>query len=454
MDNSYIKILVVDDDPDILDLIADRLNAGGFTVLRAGNGVDALNVIRKEEPTIIFLDLQMPKMSGFDVLRAIKTEGLNVTVIVISAFGTIENAVKAMKEGAYDFIVKPFDPSHIEVVINKVLEREGLKREREYLSLELGERYRFVAGTNQNTIEIIQMAKRVADTKSTVLLLGESGTGKEIIARAIHQWSSRSKGPFIPVNCVALSEGLLESELFGHEKGAFTGAVQQKKGKIEMADGGTLFLDEIGDISPLLQAKLLRVLQDYEFERVGGTKFIKVDIRVIAATNRDLHKAISDGKFREDLFYRLNVVNLKMPPLRERMDDVAILAKHFVTRFSMEMKKDIKGISPETMEILTQYHWPGNIRELQNVIERGVVLCNGAMINPSDLPLAVSSKPFSAPVSKVNSGFHEAVKGFKKELIIDALNKNNGSQTMAAEYLKLQRTYLSRLIKLLDINLR
>lgn len=451
MDNSLIKILVVDDDPDILDLITDRLSAKGFSVIQANNGADALNVIRKEEPTIVFLDLQMPKVSGLDVLKTIKTEGLNATVVVISAFGTLENAVEAMKEGAYDFIVKPFEPSHIEVVINKVLEREGLKRDREYLSLELGERYRFVTGSDAKMTEIIEMAKRVADSKATVLLSGESGTGKEVIARALHQWSSRAKGPFIPINCVALSEGLLESELFGHEKGAFTGAIAQKKGKLELADGGTLFLDEIGDISPSLQAKLLRVLQDHEFERVGGTKFIRVDIRVIAATNRDLQKAISEGKFREDLFYRLNVVNLKMPPLRERIDDLPVLAEYFVNRFGKEMKKEVRKLSEEAMNILIHYHWPGNVRELQNVLERAVVLCNGAEIMARDLPLLACP---SSSTGMSDAGFHAAVKEFKKNLIAEVFKKNNGSQAKTAEALGLQRTYLARLIKLLDINLK
>ena len=448
MNNSLVKILVVDDDPDLLDLITDRLSANGFAVIRAANGLDALNAIKKEEPTIVFLDLQMPKMSGMDVLRTIKKEGINITVIVISAFGTIESAVEAIKEGAYDFIVKPFDPTHLEVVINKVLEREGLKSAKEYLSSQLGERYRFIIGNNPKMAEIVEMTKKVANSKSTVLLLGESGTGKEVIARSIHQWSDRAKGPFIPVNCVALSENLLESELFGHEKGAFTGAIQQKKGKLELADSGTLFLDEVGDISPSLQAKLLRVLQDHEFERVGGTKYIKVDIRVVAATNRDLNKAISDGKFREDLYYRLNVVNIKMPPLRDRTDDISILAEYFVNKFNIEMKKDVKKISSEAMNILLHYHWPGNIRELQNVIERGVVLCNGSTLLPEDLPLL----PSTAAQSMSELGFHNAVKEYKKTLIREALKRNSGSQAKTADYLDLQRTYLSRLLKELDIN--
>ncbi len=448
MNNSLVKILVVDDDPDLLDLITDRLSANGFAVIRAANGLDALNAIKKEEPTIVFLDLQMPKMSGMDVLRAIKKEGLNITVIVISAFGTIESAVEAIKEGAYDFIVKPFDPTHLEVVINKVLEREGLKCAKEYLSSQLGERYRFIIGNNPKMAEIVEMTKKVANSKSTVLLLGESGTGKEVIARSIHQWSDRAKGPFIPVNCVALSENLLESELFGHEKGAFTGAIQQKKGKLELADSGTLFLDEVGDISPSLQAKLLRVLQDHEFERVGGTRYIKVDIRVVAATNRDLNKAIAEGKFREDLYYRLNVVNIKMPVLRDRTDDVPVLAEYFVNKFSMEMKKDIKKISSEAMNILLQYHWPGNIRELQNVIERGVVLCNGSELMPEDLPLL----PSASVQPKPELGFHNAIKEYKRNLISEALKRNSGSQAKAADYLDLQRTYLSRLMKELDIN--
>lgn len=448
MNNSLVKILVVDDDPDLLDLITDRLSANGFAVIRAANGLDALNAIKKEEPTIVFLDLQMPKMSGMDVLRTIKKEGINITVIVISAFGTIESAVEAIKEGAYDFIVKPFDPTHLEVVINKVLEREGLKSAKEYLSSQLGERYRFIIGNNPKMAEIVEMTKKVANSKSTVLLLGESGTGKEVIARSIHQWSDRAKGPFIPVNCVALSENLLESELFGHEKGAFTGAIQQKKGKLELADSGTLFLDEVGDISPSLQAKLLRVLQDHEFERVGGTKYIKVDIRVVAATNRDLNKAIADGKFREDLYYRLNVVNIKMLALRDRIDDIPILAEYFVNKFNIEMKKDVKKISSEAMKILLQYHWPGNIRELQNVIERGVVLCNGSELMPEDLPLLPSAAVQSMP----ELGFHNAIKEYKKNLIREALKRNSGSQAKTADYLDLQRTYLSRLIKELDIN--
>lgn len=451
MSNSLVKILVVDDDPDLLELISDRLFANGFNVIKAANGIEALNAIKKEEPMIVFLDLQMPKMSGIDVLKTIKKEGINVTVIVISAFGTIESAVEAIKEGAYDFIVKPFDPTHLEVVINKVLEREGLKSAKEYLSSQIGERYRFIIGNNPKMAEIVEMGKKVANSKSTVLLLGESGTGKEVIARSIHQWSDRTKGPFIPVNCVALSENLLESELFGHEKGAFTGAIQQKKGKLELADSGTLFLDEVGDISPSLQAKLLRVLQDHEFERVGGTKYIKVDIRVVAATNRDLNKAIADGKFREDLYYRLNVVNIKMPALRDRSDDIPILAGYFVNKFSIEMKKDVKKISNEAMNILLQYHWPGNIRELQNVIERGVVLCNGKELLPEDLPLL--PQPASAIQTMPSANFHDSVKEFKKQLIREALKKNQGSQAKAADLLDLQRTYLSRLIKELDINL-
>ena len=450
MRNPRCRILVVDDDPDILDLLSDRLRLMRFEVACASDGQEALDFLRQDPPPLTILDLQLPRLSGLEVLQAIRREGLETTAIVITAWGTPERAVEAMRAGAYDFIPKPLDPAHLEVVVNKALERDTLLEENRLLHGELGELDRPFVGQSQTVRDLLKTAQQAAASNATILLRGESGTGKEILARAIHGWSSRRPRPLVVVNCVALSEELLESELFGHEKGAFTGAHQRKRGKVELADGGTLFLDEIGDIRPALQAKLLRLLQEQEFERVGGTQPIRVDVRFIAATNTDLERAMKQGAFRQDLYYRLNVVCLSLPPLRHRKEDVEILSRHFVEKYSAELKRPPKPISPAALATLTRYDWPGNVRELENALERAVVLSGGALIEPRDLPI---TEPALGPADDDLSGgtYHEAVLNFKRELLRSALVQANGNQTRAAEALGLQRTYLSRLLKELGV---
>ncbi|HSF59720.1 MAG TPA: sigma-54 dependent transcriptional regulator, partial [Candidatus Binatia bacterium] len=355
------NILVVDDDPDIREVLADRLDSLGYRVLTAANGAEGLEAFERHSPHLVLLDIEMPGMNGLEMLAEIRKREHDTAIIMITAYGTIERAVEAMKEGAYDFIPKPFEPDHVALIVAKALERDTLKREVEILAEELDERHHMVVGQSPQMGRALDVAKKAAASRSTILLLGESGTGKEIFARAIHNWSDRSNKPFVAINCVGLSKALLESELFGHEKGAFTGALQVKKGKIELAQGGTVFLDEVGDISTELQTKLLRFLQEREFERVGGNTPISVDVRIIAATNRDLNSALRGGQFREDLYYRLNVIPLTLPPLRERKEDIPGLANYFLGRFALETKKNFIRISEEAMQKLTGYEWPGNV---------------------------------------------------------------------------------------------
>jgi DNA-binding NtrC family response regulator len=442
-------ILVADDDPYIQEAIKDRLEALGYRVLQAENGLQAVEIIERQTPHMAFLDIEMPGMKGMDVLREIRRRDHNLPVVMITAYGSIGLAVEAMKEGAYDFIAKPFQGSHIALVVRKALEKERLTREIEVLSEEIDKRYQLVIGSSPEMNRALESARKAAQTSSTVLLLGESGTGKEVFAHAIHNWSERRDKPFVAINCVGLSRELLESELFGHEKGAFTGANEQKKGKVELAHGGTVFLDEVGDISAELQTKLLRFLQEREFERVGGVKAISVDVRIIAATNRDLETAMQTGQFRADLFYRLNVVPITLPPLRQRREDIPVLASYFLQRFAAETKKRFTDFSAEVQESLFAYDWPGNVRELANVIERAVVLGQGPELTLLDLPLKVVS---SAPVPATGAcNYHDAVDAFRRELIAKTLEQAQGSKAAAAKILGLQRTYLSRLIKTLGI---
>jgi DNA-binding NtrC family response regulator len=446
------RILVVDDDPDIRTILADRLAARGHEVLESTDGLKALEICARELPDLMLLDLDLPGADGLTVLERLRQESLPPTVVVITAFATVEKAVEAMRRGAFDFLPKPFQPGLVELTVQKALERNELREENRALRAALPGGKPLV-GSSGALRELVQQARKAAESKSTVLLVGESGTGKEVLARSIHAWSPRASRPFIAVNCVALSEELLESELFGHEKGAFTGAHQQKPGKFELANHGTIFLDEVGDIRESLQAKLLRVLQEHEFERVGGTKPIRVDIRVIAATNRNLEEAVKGGRFREDLYYRLNVVRLRLPPLRERPEDIPMLAEHFLRKYCAETGKAIPGISAEAMELLKTLPWPGNVRELENAIERAVVLGAGAEISLVDLGLRTIGGAASSPPSAELSiePFHEGVEDFKRELIRRALEQAKGNQTRAAEMLGLQRTYLSRLLKNLGL---
>ncbi len=442
-------ILVADDDVDIRDILKDTLNSLGATIVTAANGQECLERVEVETPDFILLDIEMPIKSGLQVLQELRQGGNDTTVIMITAYGTIERAVQAMKQGAYDFITKPFDLDHIVLTVEKALERERLKRGLEQFVVEVGERYRLVDGESTKMREAIDTAKKAATSRSTVLLLGESGTGKEVFARAIHNWSERKREPFVAINCVGLSRELLESELFGHEKGAFTGAHQLKKGKMELAHGGTLFLDEVGDISAELQTKLLRFLQEREFERVGGTRPIPVDVRVIAATNRDLSSALKEGRFREDLFYRLNVIAIELPPLKHRKEDIPVLAQYFLRRFASETKKNFSDFAKDAEARLLAYDWPGNVRELANVIERAVVLGQGPLVTVDDLPPPIGSVETAA--SSDGLSYRGALDIARAEVIRRALASTQGNRAAAARKLGLHKTHLLNLMKTLRI---
>jgi DNA-binding NtrC family response regulator len=443
------RILIVDDEPFNLDLLEQELADLGYAVERAAEGTTALQLIEKSAPDLVLLDYQMPGMNGIEVLHAIRKHHKELPVVIITAHGSIERAVEAIKAGADDFVTKPFDPEHLALVIKKGLARAQLRFDLEFFAQEVAGSNRLVPGKSAVMLQLLAEAKKGAASKSTVLLLGESGTGKELLARAIHDWSDRRLKPFVAINCAGLAKELLESELFGHEKGAFTGAHQLKKGKLELAHGGTVFLDEIGDLALELQTKLLRFLQEREFERVGGTTPIAIDLRIIAATNRDLDAAVKNGGFREDLYHRLNVIALTLPPLRERKDDIPVLANHMLQRFSLETKKRFVAIAAEAMDKLLQYDWPGNVRELANVIERAVVLGEGPQLTLHHLPVRVlGAQP--ATVSKELS-YHDAINSYRRELIVRALAESQGNRAAAAKALGMHRTHLMKLLKALQI---
>ncbi|WP_454063986.1 sigma-54-dependent transcriptional regulator [Candidatus Nitrospira salsa] len=463
------KILIVDDDPDIVLMLTDRLEGQGYTTVPAADGKQAIDAIELETPHLVLLDLTLPRMSGLEVLHHLfphgdqphqskdqvasetVTQPLDLPIIVMTANATIENAVEAMKTGAYDFLTKPIDFDHLEIVVKKAMEREVLKQQVTSLRTEVESRYNTIVGDSPSIQSIIELAQRAASCDATVLLLGESGTGKELFSRSIHKWSPRHAMPFSIINCVALNETLLENELFGHEKGAFTGADSRQKGRLEEADGGTLFLDEIGDMPLTLQAKLLRLLQDHEFHRVGGSRLVKVNIRVLAATNKDLKQAVKEGRFREDLYFRLNVVSLSLPPLRERPDDINPLAEFFLDFHLREMKRPPRVFTKETIKAMRSYSWPGNIRELSNAIARAVVLGVDEEIVPEQLGLGPwGVDPFQGGE---NLPYHEAIEQYSRHILEQALRRSNWSQTKAADLLQLQRTYLSRLLKQKDIQL-
>ena len=455
------KILIVDDQPDIILMLTDRLTSLGYETVSAENGREALEKLEHQLPHLILLDLEMPEMTGMELLETLgkvntkkneereaqgvsMAESLPLPVVVMTAHGTISKAVDAMRAGAYDFLTKPIEIEHLSLVLKKVLAREALGRQVASLRKEVDGRYSQIVGSSPQVNTMVQLAKRAADSDATVLLLGESGTGKELFARSIHRWSPRGDMPFSVINCVALTETLLENELFGHEKGAFTGADTLQKGKIEAADGGTVFLDEIGDMPIGLQAKLLRVLQDHEFPRVGGTRLVRVNIRVVAATNKDLKQAVKAGVFREDLYFRLNVVNLSLPPLRDRPEDILPLANYFLDRHVREMKRRKRNFSQAAIDTIRCYLWPGNIRELDNAIARAVVLGVEEDI-PADLLGLGGSKEELEELD--NLPYHEALDRFSTHVLEQAMRRSNWNQTKAAELLDLQRSYLSRLIK-------
>ncbi len=453
------RLLVVDDDPAIRKILKDRFRSLGHEVGVASDGDEALAWLETNEIDVMLLDLQMPKTDGFAVLAALARRGDMPAVIVVTAHGSIEAAVRAVKAGAADFVTKPFDAAHLEHVVDGVLDRLGLRRRVESLELELSDRHSLVLGKSRAMTEAYETAMRAAASDATILLRGESGTGKEVVARAVHAASKRKGGPFVAVNCAALAADLLESELFGHEKGAFTGAVRSKPGRLELARGGTLFLDEIGELASALQAKLLRVLQEREFERVGGTRSIRTDARIVAATNRDLAAEVGRGAFREDLYYRLNVVSIRLPALRDREEDVAPLLDHFLRRFALDAGRPALGFGERARAMLAAHAWPGNVRELANVVERAVVLATDDEIGPEVLPeeiiegaaVETARSGTGTGVAASARGYHDAVVEAKRAIIRDALRQTGGHQTKAAELLGLTQPYLARLIKNLGV---
>jgi two-component system NtrC family response regulator len=437
------RILVVDDEQHIRWVISRALKKDGYEVLEAENGEDCLKGLEKFCPHLVILDLKMPGMDGMELLERAKKSNKDLPVLMITAHGTIETAIQAMKAGAYDYITKPFDIDQLKLQVARALNMSSLVNEVKYLRDQLDSSFPDIMPCTENPkmLQIYNMVDKVADTEAGILLTGESGTGKEVIARLIHSKSSRRQKPFVSVNCAALPESLLESELFGYEKGAFTGAVARKPGRFEQAEGGTLLLDEIGELAPSMQAKLLRAIQDKAFERLGGTATLRVDVRLIAATNENLQRAIEKGNFREDLFYRLNVININIPPLRERKEDIPHLVKQFVAKYHQGSKRI--EVAPETYEALLGYDWPGNIRELENCIERALIICDRSLILPEHLPFVVNS----TAGAQRGAALHFPDEGIdleqtEKQLIRIALQKSGGNQTRAAKLLGITRSAL------------
>jgi DNA-binding NtrC family response regulator len=437
------SILIVEDEAKMRRLLELNLGEDGFTTLSAGDAETGLKLLRANTVDLVLTDLKLPGMNGLEFLQAIKSQNATLPVVVMTAFGSVETAVDAMKAGASDYVLKPFSLTEMRLVIHKELDVHNLREENRSLREALGKRYSHpnIVARSPKMQEVLATVERVAPTNATVLLGGESGVGKDLVARAIHEKSRRASGTFLKINSTAIPENLLESELFGYEKGAFTGAVASKPGKFELADKGTLFLDEIGDVPPATQVKLLRVLQEREFERLGGTKTVKVDVRLIAATNRDLREALEQGTFREDLYYRLNVVPIDIAPLRERKEDIPDLVNLFITRFSGESGKEIDGISPQAMQILVSYHWPGNVRELQNIVERACALSKGATLEAGDIHL--DTRP--AKNSNDAHGFLPdgmTLEQWEDEMVQEALRRANGNKSQAARLLGLSRNAL------------
>ncbi len=437
-----VKILVVDDEAIVRESLRDWLSDVGHQVLTAENGPQALEVIEKQKPGIAIVDLVMPGMDGIELLRRAKEISPGIEMIIITAYGSIPTAITAMREGAYDYIEKPFCPEKAELLIERLVEHKGLIEENISLHQKLEERYRFenIIAKSPKMQQVIEVIRVIAKSNATVLIIGDTGTGKELVARAIHSQSYRKDKPFVAVSCAALPESLLESELFGHEKGAFTGAHAQRKGKFEVAHRGTLFLDEIGEMSANIQVHLLRVLEEKEFTRVGGNELVKVDVRVISATNKDMKTAIASSQFREDLYYRLNVVTIELPPLRERKEDMPLLAQHFLKKFAAENQKEITGFSPEVTDFLLKYEWPGNVRELENAIERSVILAKDSYIEVADLAQGNLSLARSTPLG-------QSLGKMEKNHILTILNETSSNYSEAARILGISRATLYNKIR-------
>ncbi|MFH0932910.1 MAG: sigma-54 dependent transcriptional regulator [Nitrospirota bacterium] len=446
-------ILIVEDKESMTQMLRDALESEGYKIISARDGMEGIRYLKESRIDLVLTDLKLPEKDGIEILKASKEENQLMPVIVMTAYGSVETAVTAMKEGAFDFITKPFDLDHLLMLIKRALETQRVLTENILLKEEFASKLGLprIIGKSEKITDVAQLVQKVAPTKTTVLLLGESGTGKELFARAIHNLSHRRNYPFVPINCAAIPKDLLESELFGHEKGSFTGADAKKLGKFELADGGTIFLDEVGDMELTPQSKLLRAIEESEIERVGGVKTIKVDVRIIAASNKDLEKAVEDKSFREDLYYRLNVFPIKIPPLRERKEDIPLLVEYFINRYCLELKTSQKSISKNALDILMNYHWKGNVRELENTIERAIILCDGEIITPEHVVLTQRSVPDSVERPSPSERTLEdvakrALKIAETQRIVEALKQTKGNKSKAAELLRVSyKTLLTKI---------
>lgn len=450
MSDKDLDILIVEDEPFQREMLRDSLLSDGHRVQEAGEGGKALRLLKENSFDLLLLDFRMPGMNGIELLKEAKRICPDVEAILITAYGAIETAVEAMKAGAADYLTKPINLEELSLLIDRIAKHRTLARENDLLRQELGAK-----GVSTDTIqhkspkmaELIHLAGRVASSHATVLIQGETGTGKELFARLVHRLSPRAGRPLIAVNCAAIPESLLESELFGHEKGAFTGAVQRRIGRFEQADGGTLFLDEIGELSLPVQVKLLRFLQEREFQRVGGERTLKADVRIVCATHRDMEARVKEGLFREDLYYRIHVVTLKIPPLRERREDIPVLVDHFIRRFAAENRKPMEGVSREARDLLIRYDYPGNVRELENIIERAVVISHGPMISTGDLPFQESEVAEDSCEASQSGTLHEALENLERRMIQEALETAGFNQSQAAKLLGLSERMLRYKLK-------
>jgi DNA-binding NtrC family response regulator len=453
---SQTHVLVIDDDPAVLEVLQETLTQEGHAVSLASDGAGAIQVAQETPVHIVVTDFQLPDIDGLEIIDRLARLDAKIIPIVMTGFGTIETSVRAMKAGAFDFITKPFDPETVAVVVRKAVEFHRLRQENHLLRKAVRDQYRLeeLVGVSEPIRQVLDFVQKVADSDSTIMIQGESGTGKELVARMLHFNSLRKDRPLVPMNCGAIPENLLESELFGHEKGAFTGATHTRMGRFELANGGTIFLDEVGEMGLPLQVKLLRVLQERTIERVGGNRTIEVDVRIIAATNQDLDWLVEEKRFRQDLFYRLNVIPIVIPPLRERRSDIPLLIDHFLARFNQSKHTEVSGIDADTVRLLTAYDWPGNIRELENMIERLVVLKKHGVVAVEDLPEKICKRPFAPDLKNQFVRFGEGginlsmeVEEYEKHLIIEALRKAKGVTTRAAQLLHLNRTTLVEKLK-------
>jgi two-component system response regulator AtoC len=445
------RVLVVDDEENLRLVLRTLLRRNGYEVEVAASADEALALVGGFGPDVILTDVRMPKMSGIELLNTLKARGSQATVIVMSAFGNVELALEAMKAGAYDYLHKPFKPDEVVLALRKAEEREALRRENRALKEEINKEYQFesILAKSDSMRDLFKTVAKIADYKTTVLVTGQSGVGKELVARALHRRSIRKGGPFVAINCGAIPENLLESELFGHKRGAFTDASSDKRGLFEEADGGTLFLDEIGELPLSLQVKLLRALQEENIRRLGDTRDIKVDVRIITATLRDLAVEVKQGRFREDLYYRLNVLHLHVPPLRERREDVALLIDHFITRNNARLGTSIRGVDPEGRRLLLEYGWPGNVRELENTIERAMVLAEGETLSAADFPERIreANDPIQMQLASGELSIKKASRVIEEVLIRRALQRTRGNRTRAAEVLEISHRALLYKIK-------